>query len=84
MYEDLEEIGKPVLYPNHAYFIKDRKVIKGWVQKVVHKVATRPFYDIRYDDHSLASYGGYLNVEVFLTEEAAQNHLKHEEGDTNE
>lgn len=75
-YEDLEEKGKLVLFPRYAYFIKDNKYYKGWVQEVVHCVCRKPLYDIRYDDYSLANYRGYLGNTVFLTKEEAKVALK--------
>ena len=77
-YEDLEKHGELVLFPNFAYFIKDGKVYKGWVQEVVHCICRKPLYDIRYDDSSLVSYRGYLGNTVFLTEEEATNRIKAE------
>ena len=74
-YEDLEEQGKLILYPYLAYFIKDGKVQKGWVQETVHAISRKPLYDIRYDDNSLASYRGYLGNTVFLTKEEAEAKL---------
>lgn len=75
-YEDLVELGKLVLFPTFAYFIKDNKVHKGLVQEVVHCVCKKPLYDIRYDDSSLASYRGYLGNTVFLTKEEAEACVK--------
>ena len=75
-YEDLEEKGRLVLFPNFAYFIKDNKVYKGWVQEVTHSVCRKPLYDIRYDDNSLTSYRGYFGNTVFLTEEEAKKELE--------
>lgn len=75
-YEDLEEHGKLVLFPTYAYFIKDNKVYKGWVQEVIYSVCKKALYDIRYDDNSLASYRGYLGNDVFLTEKEAEKRLK--------
>lgn len=74
--EDLEELGGLVLYPQYAYFVKDNKIFKGWVQEVVYSVCRKPLYSIRYDDNSLASYTGYLGNDVFLTKEAANNYIK--------
>lgn len=79
-YEDLEEQGKLMLFPYLAYFIKDGKVQKGWVQETVHAVSRKPLYDIRYDDNSLASYRGYLGNTVFLTKEEAEAKLKEMKG----
>ena len=75
-YEDLEEQGKLVLFPRYAYFVKDNKVYKGWVQEVVYSVCRKPLYDIRYDDNSIASYRGYLGNKVFLTKEEAEKALE--------
>ena len=75
-HEDLEEQGKLVLFPRYAYFVKDNKVYKGWVQEVVYSVCRKPLYDIRYDDNSIASYRGYLGNKVFLTKEEAEKALR--------
>ena len=83
-FEDLEEQGKLMLFPYLAYFIKDGKVQKGWVQETVHAVSRKPLYDIRYDDNSLASYRGYLGNTVFLTKKEAEAKLKEMEGAEND
>lgn len=75
-YKNLEEQGKLVLFPTYAYFIKNNKVYKGWVQEATHCVYRKPLYDIRYDDNSLANYRGYVGVTVFLTKEEAEQKLK--------
>ena len=75
-YEDMEEHGKLVLFPEYAYFVKDNKVYKGWVQEVVYAVCRKPLYDIRYDNNSIASYRGYLGNKVFLTKEEAEKALE--------
>lgn len=74
-YRDLEEQGELILFPKYAYFIKDNKVHKGWVQEVVHSLCRKPLYDIRYDDNTIASYRGYLGDKVFLTKEEAEKAL---------
>lgn len=83
-YEDLEEQGKLVLFPRYAYFIKDRKIHKGWVQETVHAISRKPLYDIRYDDKSLANYRGYLGNTVFLTKEEAEAKRKEMVGANND
>lgn len=80
-YEDLEEQGKLVLFPSYAYFIKDKKVHKGWVQEVMYWHNRKPLYDIRYDDNSLANYRGYLGLTVFLTKEEAKAKLAELKGE---
>lgn len=75
-YEDLEERGLLLRLPRYAYFIKDNKVQKGWVQKVVYCVCRKLLLDIRYDDYSLASYRGYVGNNVFLTKEEAEAKLR--------
>lgn len=75
-YKKLEEQGKLVLFPTYAYFVKNNKVYKGWVQEVIHCVYRKPLYDIRYDDNSLANHRGYVGITVFLTQEDAEQRLK--------
>ena len=80
-YEDLEEQGLLLRLPLEAYFIKDNKMYKGWVQEVVHSVCRKLLLDIRYDDKSLDSYRGYLGNDVFLTKSEAEQKLKEMESD---
>lgn len=80
-YENAEEQGKLVLFPNFAYFIMNNKVHKGWVQEVVYSVCRKPLYDVRYDDNSLANYRGYLGLTVFLTKEEAEEALAKMKGE---
>ena len=80
-YKDLEEQGKLILFPEYAYFIKDNKIHKGWVQEVVHSLCRKPLYDIRYDDNSIASYREYLGNKVFLTKEDAEKAIERLEKD---
>ena len=75
-YEDLEEQGLLLRLPLEAYFIKDNKMYKGWVQEVVYSVCRKLLLDIRYDDKSLDSYRGYLGNDVFLTQAEAEQKLK--------
>jgi len=75
-YKNLEEQGKLILHPREAYFIRNKEVHKGWVQKISNFVSRKPLYDIRYDDYSLDSYKGYLGNTVFLTKEEAEAKLK--------
>ena len=75
-YEDLEEQGRLVLFPNYAFFIKDGKIYEGWVQSIEYCVCRKPLLYIRYDDNSLDSYRGYLGNTVFLTKEEAEAKLK--------
>ena len=75
-YEDAEEQGLLLRLPRDAYFIKNNKVLKGWVQKVVYSVCRKLLLDIRYDDNSLDSYRGYVGNDVFLTREEAEQKLK--------
>ena len=67
--------------PDYAYFIKDNKVVKGWVICAAYNLCRKPMLELRYDDNSLASYVGYVGVDVYLTEEAAKANLKSEEID---
>ena len=80
-YEDLEEQGLLLRLPLEAYFIKDNKMYKGWVQEVVYSVCCKLLLDIRYDDKSLDSYRGYLGNDVFLTQAEAEQKLKGMVGD---
>ena len=80
-YEDLEEQGLLLRLPLEAYFIKDNKMYKGWVQEVVYSVCRKLLLDIRYDDKSLDSYRGYLGNDVFLTQAEAEQKLKEMERD---
>ena len=80
-YEDLEEQGLLLRLPVEAYFIKDNKMYKGWVQEVVYSVCCKLLLDIRYDDKSLDSYRGYLGNDVFLTKSEAEQKLKEMESD---
>ena len=75
-YEDLEEQGLLLRLPTEAYFIKDNKMYKGWVQEVVYSVCCKLLLDIRYDDNSLDSYRGYVGNTVFLTQAEAEQKLK--------
>ena len=75
-YEDLGEQGLLLRLPLEAYFIKDNKMYKGWVQEVVYSVCCKLLLDIRYDDKSLDSYRGYLGNDVFLTKAEAEQKLK--------
>ena len=83
-YEDLEEQGLLLRLPLEAYFIKDNKMYKGWVQEVVYSVCRKLLLDIRYDDKSLDSYRGYLGNDVFLTKSEAEAKLKELRGGENE
>ena len=80
-YEDLEEQGLLLRLPLEAYFIKDNKMYKGWVQEVVYSVCRKLLLYIRYDDKSLDSYRGYLGNDVFLTQAEAEQKLKEMESD---
>ena len=80
-YEDLEEQGLLLRLPTEAYFIKDNKMYKGWVQEVVYSVCCKLLLDIRYDDNSLDSYRGYVGNTVFLTQAEAEQKLKEMESD---
>lgn len=62
--------------PDYAYFIKDNKVVKGWVIEATYNRCRKPLFKIRYDDNSTASFIGYVGVDVYLTEEAAKANLK--------
>ena len=75
-YENLEEQGLLLRLPTEAYFIKDNKMYKGWVQEVVYSVCRKILLDIRYDDNSLDSYRGYLGNDVFITQSEAEQKLK--------
>ena len=75
-YEDLEEQGLLLRLPTEAYFIKDNKIYKGWVQEVVYSVCCKLLLDIRYDDKTLDSYRGYVGNTVFLTQAEAEQKLK--------
>ena len=75
-YEDLEEQGLLLRLPRYAYFIKNNKVLKGWVHEVVYCCCRKLLLDIRYDDSSLDSYRGYVGNDVFLTREEAEAKLK--------
>ena len=46
-YEDLEAQGLLLRLPTEAYFIKDNKMYKGWVQEVVYSVCRKIVHDIR-------------------------------------
>ena len=83
-YEDLEEQGLLLRLPLEAYFIKDNKMYKGWVQEVVYSVCCKLLLDIRYDDKSLDSYRGYLGNDVFLTKSEAEAKLKELRGGESE
>ena len=80
-YEDLDEQGLLLKFPTEAYFIKDNKMYKGWVQEVVYSVCRKILLDIRYDDNSLDSYRGYVGDTVFLTKTEAEQKLKEMESD---
>ena len=80
-YENAEEQGLLLRLPTEAYFIKDNKMYKGWVQEVVYSVCRKLLLDIRYDDKSLDSYRGYLGNDVFLTQAEAEQKLKEMESD---
>ena len=80
-YEDLEEQGLLLRLPTEAYFIKDNKMYKGWVQEVVYSVCRKILLDIRYDDKTLDSYRGYIGNTVFLTQSEAEQKLKEMESD---
>lgn len=80
-YEDLEEQGLLLRLPIEAYFIKDNKVYKGWVQELVYSPCRKLLLDIRYDDNTLDSYRGYVGNTVFLTKEEAEQKLKEMESD---
>ena len=80
-YEDLEEQGLLLRLPLEAYFIKDNKMYKGWVQEVVYSVCHKLLLDIRYDDNSLDSYRVYLGNDAFLTKAEAEQKLKEMESD---
>lgn len=54
-YEDLEEQGLLLRFPRRAYFIKNNKVLVGWVQELVYSVCRKLLLNIRYDDSSLDS-----------------------------
>lgn len=75
-YEDLEEQGLLLRLPRRAYFIKNNKVLEGWVKEVVYSVCRKLLLDIRYDDSSLDSYRGYVGNDVFLTKEEAEAKLR--------
>lgn len=75
-YEDLEEQRLLLRLPRYAYFIKNNKVLEGWVQEVVYCCCRKLLLDIRYDDSSLDSYRGYVGNDVFLTREEAEAKLK--------
>lgn len=62
--------------PDYAYFIKDNKVVKGWVIGATYNRCRKPLLEVRYDDNSTASFIGYVDVDVYLTEEAAKANLK--------
>lgn len=62
--------------PDYAYFIKDNKVVKGWVIGATYNCCRKPLFEVRYDDNSTASFIGYVGVDVYLTEEAAKANLK--------
>lgn len=79
--EDLEEQGLLLRLPTEAYFIKDNKMYKGWVQEVVYSVCRKILLDIRYDDKTLDSYRGYIGNTVFLTQAEAEQKLKEMERD---
>lgn len=79
--EDLEEQGLLLRLPTEAYFIKDNKMYKGWVQEVVYSVCRKILLDIRYDDKTLDSYRGYIGNTVFLTKAEAEQKLKEMESD---
>ena len=79
-YEDAEEQGLLLRLPTEAYFIKDNKMYKGWVQELVYSVCRKLLLDIRYDDKTLDSYRGYVGNTVFLTQEEAEQKLKEMEG----
>lgn len=80
-YEDLEEQGLLLRLPIEAYFIKDNKMYKGWVQELVYSPCRKLLLDIRYDDNTLDSYRGYVGNTVFLTQEEAEHKLKEMESD---
>ena len=75
-YEDLEEQGLLLRLPLEAYFIKDNKMYKGWVQELVYSPCRKLLLDIRYDDKTLDSYRGYVGNTVFLTQAKAEQKLK--------
>ena len=75
-YEDAEEQGLLLRLPTEAYFIKDNKMYKGWVQEVAYSVCRKILLDIRYDDKTLDSYRGYIGNTVFLTQAEAEQKLK--------
>ena len=79
--EDLDEQGLLLRLPTEAYFIKDNKMYKGWVQEVVYSVCRKILLDIRYDDKTLDSYRGYIGNTVFLTQAEAEQKLKEMESD---
>lgn len=62
--------------PDYAYFIKDNKVVKGWVIGATYNRCRKPLFEVRYDDNSTTSFIGYVGVDVYLTEEAAKANLK--------
>lgn len=62
--------------PDYAYFIKDNKVVKGWVIGATYNRCRKPLFEVRYDDNSTASFIGYVGVDIYLTEEAAKANLK--------
>lgn len=76
-----EEQGLLLRLPTEAYFIKDNKMYKGWVQEVVYSVCRKLLLDIRYDDNSLDSYRGYVGNTVFLTQAEAEHKLKEMESE---
>ena len=80
-YENAEEQGLLLRLPTEAYFIKDNKMYKGWVQEVVYSVCRKILLDIRYDDNSLDSYRGYVGKTVFLTQTEAEQKLKEMESE---
>ena len=80
-YEDLEEQGLLLRLPTEAYFIKDNKIYKGWVQELVYSVCRKLLLDIRYDDKTLDSYRGYVGNTVFLTQAEAEQKLNEMESD---
>ena len=79
--ENAAEQGLLLRLPTEAYFIKDNKMYKGWVQEVVYSVCRKILLDIRYDDNSLDSYRGYVGKTVFLTQTEAEQKLKEMESE---
>lgn len=80
-YARAEEQGLLLRLPTEAYFIKDNKVHKGWVQEVVYSLCRKLLFDIRYDDNTLDSYRGYVGNTVFFTPEEAEQRLKEMESE---